>query len=69
MKAVVSADFRKMEKKQYRSVIRFLFLEGKSRSKIKERLDAVYGDSSSSMATVKNWFKGRLNTDTSPQNF
>jgi len=35
-----------MEKEQYRSVIRFLFLEGKSRSEIKERLDAVYGDSS-----------------------
>jgi len=33
-----------MEKEQYRSVIRFLFLEGKSRSEIKERLDAVYGD-------------------------
>lgn len=56
MEANVSADFRKMEKEQYRSVIRFLFLEGKSRSEIKERLDAVYGDSSPSMATVKNWF-------------
>jgi len=52
----VSADFRKMEKEQYRSVIRFLFLEGKSRSEIKERFDAVYGDFSPSMATVKNWF-------------
>jgi len=39
-----------MEKEQYRSVIRFLFLEGKSRS------DAEYGDSSPSMATLKNWF-------------
>ena len=52
----MSVDFRKMEKEQYRSVIRFLFLEGKSRSEIKERLDAVYDDSSPSMATVKNWF-------------
>jgi len=26
------------------------------RSEIKQRLDAVYGDSSPSMATVKNWF-------------
>jgi len=43
-----------MEKEQYRSVNRFLFLEGISRSEIKERLDAVYGDSSPSMATVKN---------------
>nr|XP_041633408.1 uncharacterized protein LOC121503244 [Drosophila kikkawai] len=35
-----------------------------SRSEIKERLDAVYGDSSPSMATVKNWFnefqRGRI---------
>ena len=36
-------------------MIRILFLEGKSRREIKERLDAVYGNSSS-MATVKNWF-------------
>ena len=33
----VSADFTTMEKEQYRSAIRFLFLEGKSRSEIKER--------------------------------
>jgi len=52
----VSADFLKIEKEQYRSVTRFLFLERKSRSEIKERLDAVYGDSSPSMATVKNRF-------------
>ena len=52
----MSADFRKMEKEQYCSVIRFLFLKGKSCSKIKERLNAVYGDSSPLMATVKNWF-------------
>ncbi|XP_039309549.1 protein GVQW3-like [Solenopsis invicta] len=45
-----------MEKEQYRLVIRFLFLERKSRSEIKERLDAVYGDSSPLMATVKDWF-------------
>jgi len=45
-----------MEKEQYRSVIRFLFLAEKSRREIKERLAAVYGDSSPSMATVKNWF-------------
>ncbi|XP_070854781.1 protein GVQW3-like [Drosophila suzukii] len=45
-----------MQKEQYRSVIRFLFLEGISRSEIKERLAAVYDKSSTSMATVKNWF-------------
>ena len=32
------------------------FLEEKSSSEIKERLNAVYGDSSPSTATVKNWF-------------
>jgi len=32
-----------------------LVFGGKSHSEIKERLDAVYGDSSPSMATVKNW--------------
>ena len=52
----MSANYTNMEKEQYRSVIRFLFLEGKSRNEIKERLDAVYGDFPSSMATVKNWF-------------
>ena len=36
--------------------IRFLFLEGKSLGEIKGHLDAVYGDFSPSMATVKNWF-------------
>ncbi|KAF7276900.1 hypothetical protein GWI33_009672 [Rhynchophorus ferrugineus] len=45
-----------MEKEQYRSVIRFFFLEGKSSRKIKERLDTVYGDSSHSRVIVKNWF-------------
>ena len=53
----MSVDFTKTEKEQYQSAIRFLFFEGKSRSEIKECLDAVYGDSSPSMATVKNWFK------------
>ena len=56
VEAVVSADFRKIVKEQYRSVIRFLFLERKSRSEIKERSNAVYGDSSPPMATVKEWF-------------
>ena len=56
METGMSADFTNMEQEQYRLVIRFLFLEGKSRSEIKERLDATYGDSSPSMATVKNWF-------------
>ena len=37
-------------------MIRFLFLEWKSRREIKDLLDAVYEDSSPSMGTVKNWF-------------
>ena len=56
METGMSGDFSKMEKQQYRSVIRVLFLEGKSRSELKERLDAVYCDSSPSITTVKNWF-------------
>lgn len=40
-----------MEKEQYWSVIQFL--EGKSHSEIKERLDVAYGGSSPSMATIK----------------
>ena len=58
MEAGVSVDFRKIEKEQYSSVIQLLFLEGKSRSEIEECLDTVYGESSPSMATVKNWFNG-----------
>lgn len=39
-------------------MIRFLFSEGKSRGEIEESLWVVYGDCSSSMTTVKNWFNG-----------
>ena len=56
MKTGVCADFTNMEKEQNRSVIRFLLLEGISRSEIKERQNAEYGDSSPSMGTVKNQF-------------
>jgi len=45
-----------MEKEQYRSVIRFLFLDGKKCEEIKAKLDAVYGDTSPSMTTVRYWF-------------
>ncbi|KAG5328141.1 SETMR methyltransferase, partial [Acromyrmex charruanus] len=44
-----------IEKEQYRSVIRFLFLDGKTCKEIKTKLDAVYGNSSS-MTTVRYWF-------------
>ena len=46
----------KIEKEQYRSVIRFLFLDGKTCEEIKAKLDAVYGDPSPSMTTVRYWF-------------
>lgn len=46
-----------MEKEQYQSMIRFLFLERKSRSEIREHLGAVYSDSSLPMSSVKYWFK------------
>lgn len=46
----------KMEKEQYRSVIRFLFLKGKTRDEIKTELSTVYGDASPSIATVKRWY-------------
>jgi len=45
-----------MEKEQYRSVICFLFLDGKKCEEIKAKLDAVYGDTSPSMTTVRYWF-------------
>ena len=48
--------FDKMEKEQYRSVIRFLFLDGKKCEEVKAKLDAVYGDTSPSMTTVRFWF-------------
>ncbi|XP_018375304.1 PREDICTED: histone-lysine N-methyltransferase SETMAR-like [Trachymyrmex cornetzi] len=52
-----------MKKEQYRSVICFLFLDGKTCEEIKT-LDAVYGNSSPSMTTVRYWFnefkRGRL---------
>lgn len=45
-----------MEKEQYRAVIRFLFLEGKTVEEIKVKLDAVYRDHTPSMTTVRYWF-------------
>ncbi|KAG5342870.1 SETMR methyltransferase, partial [Acromyrmex heyeri] len=45
-----------MKKEQYRSAIRFLFLNGKTCEEIKTKLDAVYGNSSPSMTTVRYWF-------------
>ncbi|XP_018329299.1 uncharacterized protein LOC108739748 [Agrilus planipennis] len=45
-----------MEKERYRSVTRFLFLDRKKFGEIKAKLDAVYGNTSPSMTTVRYWF-------------
>ena len=45
-----------LENVQYRSVIRFLLLEGNSREEIRVKLSAVYGEQCPSMATIKRWF-------------
>ncbi|GAB1864078.1 Mos1 transposase HTH domain-containing protein [Camponotus japonicus] len=45
-----------MEKKQYRSVIRFLLLDGKTCEEIKVTLHAIYKDHASSMTTIRYWF-------------
>jgi transposase len=56
-----------MFKIEYRAVIKFLTKEGKSPAEIKQRLDAVYGGSSPSYSTVKEWAKqfrlGRESTE------
>ncbi|GFV72493.1 HTH_48 domain-containing protein [Trichonephila clavipes] len=76
--------FVKMDKIEYRAVIKYLFLKGNTPTHIKDELDSVYGDSASSFTTVKFWaaeFKrghqslredersGRLNTATTDENF
>ncbi|KAG5340509.1 SETMR methyltransferase, partial [Acromyrmex heyeri] len=45
-----------MKKEQYRAVILFLFLDGETCEEIKTKLDAVYGNSSPSMTTIRYWF-------------
>lgn len=44
-----------LENVQYRSVIRFLFLQGKSRNEIRDELVAVYRDECPSWSTIKRW--------------
>ena len=45
-----------MEKAQYQSVIRFLFLDGKTCEEIKVKLHAFYKDHAPSMTTIRYWF-------------
>lgn len=42
-----------MEEIEYRAVIKYLFLKGKTPAQIKDELDAVYGDTAPSFAVVK----------------
>jgi len=45
-----------MKKEQYRSVIRFLFLDGKTYEEIKEKLHAVYKNNVPSITTIRYWY-------------
>ena len=45
-----------MEKAHYRSVIRFLFLDGRTCEEIKVMLHAVCEDHAASMTTIRYWF-------------
>ena len=58
METGVSADFTKMKKEQYRSLIRFLFLKGNraAKSKSARMLCKVTLLLRRSLATVKIWF-------------
>jgi histone-lysine N-methyltransferase SETMAR len=64
------ALYSKMFKTEYCVVIKFLTKEGKSPAEIKQCLDAVYGESSPSYSTVKEWAKqfrlGRESTEDDP---
>jgi histone-lysine N-methyltransferase SETMAR len=44
-----------MEKLEYRAVIKFFYLKGKTPIEIKVELDSVYGDAAPSFTTVKTW--------------
>ena len=45
----------KMDKIEYRVVIKYLFLKGNTPTQIKDELDSVYEDSAPSFTTVKFW--------------
>ena len=45
----------KMDKIEYRAVIKYLFLKGNTPTQIKDELNSVYGDSAPSFTTVKFW--------------
>ena len=45
----------KMNKIEYRAVIKYLFLKGNTPTQIKDEFDLVYGNSAPSFITVKFW--------------
>ena len=47
--------FMKMDKIEYRAVIKYLFLKDNMPTQIIDELDSVYGDSAPSSTTVKCW--------------
>ena len=47
----------RIDKTEYRVVIKFLVLVGKSAKQFEERLTVVYGEPFSSSATIKRWVK------------
>ena len=51
-----------LEKEQYRSVIRYLFLKCKTRQETVKELNEVFGGDCPSLATIKRWFNDRFNT-------
>ena len=58
--------FRKMEKSEFRAVIKHLYLKGLTPNKIKAELDEVHDTSAPALATVYNWInvfeRGRKST-------
>ena len=60
-----------MEKVEYRSVIKFLFLQGKTASNVHEEMRAVYKDDCPSYDVVKHWCRqfrcGRLSVQDEPR--
>jgi len=55
IKATNFCLFRKMEKSEFRAVIKHLYSKGLTPKEIKTELDEVYGTSASVFATVYNW--------------
>ena len=64
-------NFLKMDRVEYRAVIRFLPLEGKNATNIHKRLSNVYGKSSPSYSTVASWVsefkRGRKDLNDEPR--